>query len=430
MNIVTRSPLGRRAFLRGAGAMLALPWLECMQPRPGHAAPANQPTRRFVGMMTNMGVLPEFFFPSTPGRDYEATPYLELLKDHRDQMTVFSGVSLPGVDGGHEAQKCFLTAAPGASRASFRNSVSLDQVMAEQLGSATRFPSLAIMIGTGNLSLSWTRSGSMIPPISSPVKLYQQLFIEDTAEGKAASLRRLKNDRSLLDGLREQFKALQNSVSTNDRARLDQFAVAVRDLEKNLAATESWIHRPKPSTVAALPNEIVDVNDLRPNAQAMLDLVRLALETDSTRIVTVCFATGDLSPKNIPGVSSSTHPLTHHGRQPEKIAELRRVEEAHFQALGEFFRGLKSSREGDRTLLDHTACLYGTNMGSANSHSNDNLPTLLVGGEFKHAGHLAFDAKNNYPLSNLYVSLQQRLGIESDSFASSNGTVRGLELAG
>lgn len=427
MNISLRAPLDRRTLLRGAGGMLALPFLECMMPRLGHAA-SSQPPRRFVGMMTNMGILPEFFFPKQAGREFESTPYLDILKGHRGRMTVLSGVSLPGVDGGHEAEKCFLTGAPGASRGSFRNSVSLDQVMAEKTGVATRFPSLPVMIGTGNLSLSWTRSGSMIPPITSPVTLYQQLFVEDTAEGKTESLRRLQRDRSLLDGMRDQFKALQQRVGASDRDRLDQFATAIRDLESNLTASQSWVNRPKPKTTATQPKDIADVNDFKINASVMLDLVRLALETDSTRIVTVCLSTGNLTPKGIAGVSSGTHPLTHHGRQPEKIAELRRVEEAHFQALAAFFDGLSAAKEQDKPLLDHTACLYGTNMGSANAHSNDNLPALLIGGHFKHAGHLAFDSKNNYPLSNLHVSLLQSMGLETDAFSSGKGTMRGLEL--
>lgn len=427
MNVAIRTPLDRRTFLRGSGALLALPWLECMTPRLARAASAAPPPRRFVGMMTNMGILPEFFFPATPGFDYEPTPYLEILKPQRDRLTVLSGVSLPGVDGGHAAEKCFLTGAPGASRASFRNSVSLDQVMAEKVGASTRFPSLTLMIGGGNLGLSWTRSGSMIPPIASPLALYQQLFVEDSPEGKAESLRRLGRDRSLLDGLREQFRALQQRVSAADRDRLDQFATAVRDLERNLAATETWIHRPKPAVAVPPPAEIVDPHDFPRNARAMFDLVRLALETDSTRIVTVCLSTNDLSPKTIAGVTSGTHPLTHHGRVPEKIAELRRIEEAHFRALSEFFAGLDAGREQGVSLLDHTACLYGTNMGSANAHSNDNLPVLLAGGRFKHAGHLAFDKAKNYPLTNLHVSLLQHLGIESDAFASSTGTLRGLE---
>ena len=189
------------------------------------------------------------------------------------------------------------------------------------------------------------------------------------------------------------------------------------------------MNRPKPKTTTAQPKDIADVNDFKANARAMLDLVRLALETDSTRIVTVCLSTGNLTPKGIAGVSTGTHPLTHHGRQPEKIAELRRIEEAHFQSLATFFDGLSDTQEQGKPLLDHTACLYGTNMGSANAHSNDNLPTLLVGGSFKHVGHLAFDKKKNYPLSNLYVTLLQRLGVEAGSFSSGTGTMRGLEMA-
>jgi hypothetical protein len=427
MHLATRTPLSRRTFLRAAGTTLALPFLESMLPRLGAAAP--EPPRRFIGMMTNMGILPDFFFPKNDGPDYEASPYLDLLSDHRRELTVFSGVSLPGVDGGHASEQSFLTGAPGASRGSFRNSISLDQVMAEKLGSATRFPSLPIMIGSEYLSLSWTRSGSMIPPLTSPLKLYQQLFVEDTAEGKATAVRRLQQDRSLLDGLRDQLRSLQQNVNATDRERLDQFTTAVRDLEQSLAAAEGWIAHPKPKVDASAPKEIEDRNDLPFNAKVMLDLVRLALETDSTRIVTVCWNTTSLTCSKIPGVKTSTHPLTHHGQRPEKIDELRRIEEAQFRSLSDFYTTLKSTREQGATLFDRTACLYGTNMGSANSHSTDNMPVLLAGGGFKHAGHLAFDKKNNYPLSNLYLSLLHRLGLESEKFSSSTAPMRGLDLA-
>ena len=427
MNIVTRTPLSRRTFLRGAGAVLALPFLESMMPRLGYAGPAPESPRRFVGMMTNMGILPDYFFPKNEGRDYESTPYLDYLKEHRADMTVFSGVSFPGVDGGHAAERSFFTGAPGASRGSFRNSVSLDQVMAEQIGSATRFPSLTLMIGTENFSLSWTRSGSMIPAVVSPLKLYNKLFVEDTPQGKADAARRLQEDRSLLDGLRDQYKTLQANVTAADRDRLDQYATAVRDLEKCLAASEGWLSQPKPKVATPAPAEVADSNDLVFNSRVMLDMVRLALETDSTRIVTVAFSTTTITAK-IPGVKSSTHPLTHHGQQPDKIEQLRKIEGAQFQAVADFYTGLKNSKEQGIPLMDRTASVFGTNMGSANSHSNTNLPILVAGGGFKHGQHLAFDTKNNYPLSNLYVSLLQRMGLPMDRFASGAGTMRGLEM--
>jgi hypothetical protein len=427
MNIATRIPLSRRTFLRAAGATLALPFLESMMPGLGHAA-TPEPTRRFVGMMMNMGILPEYFFPQKEGRDYDLPYYLDLLKAHRNDMTIFSGTSFPGVDGGHASERSFLTGAPGASRGSFKNSVSLDQVMAEQIGSATRFPALTLEIGTESLSLSWTRSGSMIPAVVSPLKLYNQLFVEDTAAGKAAAVRRLQQDRSLLDGLRDQYKTLQQSVTASDRDRLDQFATAVRDLEKSLAAAEGWVDRPKPKVTAKAPAEIADNNDLVFNSKVTLDLVRLALETDSTRIVTVAFSTTTLTPK-LPGITSSTHPLTHHGQQPEKIAQLKTIEGAQFAAVADFFAGMKESKEQGTSLFDLTSCMFGTNMGSANSHSNTNLPVLIAGGGFKHGQHLVFDTQKNYPLSNLYVSILQRMGLSMDRFSSGTTTMRGLEMA-
>lgn len=426
-HIATRTPLSRRIFLKAAGATLALPFLEGMLPRRGAATPAPAPPRRFVGMMTNMGIMPEFFFPKTAGAGYENTPYLDLMKEHRAETTVFSGVSLPGVDGGHAAEFCFLTGAPGASRGSFQNSVSLDQVMAEQVGTATRFPSLTLGLRE-NTSLSWTRSGAMIPTLRSPLKLYQKLFIEDSPEEKAAAVRRLREDRSLLDELRGQYTALQRAVSAADRDRLEQFAMAIRDLEKRLAAIEGWVNVPKPKIEAQRPEEINDENDLPKNSRVMLDMIRLALETDSTRVVTLCWSLAALTPTTIPGVKSECHALTHHGQRPEAVHQLKLIEESIFKSLNTFFTGMKASREQGASLLDRTACLFGTNMGSANAHSNDNLPALLAGGGFKHGQHLAFDRKKNHNLATLYVSLLQRMNIEAGAFASAKSTMTGLEM--
>jgi hypothetical protein len=421
--------LSRRTFLKAAGVCLGLPLLEAMSPRGLWAADAAQSPRRFVGIMTNQGILPQFFFPAQAGKDYESTPYLDLLKDHRNDMTVFSGVSLPGVDGGHAAERAFLTGTPHPGRGSFRNGISLDQLAAESIGGDSRFPSLSLMVGSDSLSLSWTRNGSMIPPERSPLKLYQKLFVEDSKDGKAAAHQRLKEDRSLLDALIEQTKKLEKSVSAVDRERLDQYYTAVRELEKRLAKSENWVDVPKPKVEMKQPEEIKDTNDLVANSRVMFDLARLALETESTRVITVCVSLASVTPRQIPGVHTNTHELTHHGNREEKISELRKIEEAQLMVLSDFLTKLRGARENDQSLFDRTTVLYGTNMGSANSHSNDNLPVLLAGGGFKHAGHLAFDRKNNQPLSNLYVSILQRLGIETDKFSTSTGPQKGLDLA-
>jgi hypothetical protein len=418
----------RRLFLRASGAVLALPHLESLAPRLQGAQAAAEPPRRFLGMMTNMGILPEFFFPKTPGMDFESTPYLELLKDVRNELTVFSGVSLPGVDGGHRAEDSFLTGAPGGSSSSFKNSVSLDQVIAEQVGTETRFRSLTLGLGEST-SLSWTRSGAMIPTIRSPLELYKKLFVEPTPEAAATAVRRLRADRSLLDDLHAEYRRLQANVSAADRDRLEQFAAGVREAEKRLAAQERWNGIAKPQVKYDQPEDITNMHDLPKNNRVMFDLVRLALETDSTRVITFCYSMAALSPKTIPGVKSECHSLTHHGQVPETIAELRLIEEAQFRELAVLLNALQETREQGVRLLDRTAVLYGTNMGSANAHSNNNLPVLLAGGGFKHAGHLAFDRERNYPLSNLYVSLLQRLGIETDRFSSGTATMRGLDFA-
>jgi hypothetical protein len=421
----TRKPLSRRSLLRNAGVTLALPLLESMLGRGWAAAPTAP--HRFFGMMTNQGIMPELFFPQAEGKDYEDTPYLAYLKEHRSRLTVFSGVSLPGVDGGHAAEKSFLTGAPGASRGSFRNSISLDQLMAEQFGAETRFPSLALMVGSDHLSLSWTRSGSMIPPITSPVKLYQSLFGKATAADQEAAVRRLQADRSLLDGMTAKVKRLD--LTAADRSRLDQYFTAIRDLEKRLAAAENWLQKPKPVVTSPQPREIANRDDLPNNLQVMLDLVKLALETDSTRVVTLCVSLASLTPRTIAGVNTNAHELTHHGNRPEKIAELRKIEEVQFQALARFASELQATPEQSQNLLDRTSVLFGTNMGSANAHSNDNLPVVLLGGGFKHVGHLAHDRKQNANLAGVHVSLLQRMGIATDRFASASSPFTGLALS-
>ena len=430
-SIITHAAIHRRTLLKAAGVVLALPLLDAMRPALWAAdqAAAGAPPRRFVGVLTNQGIMPDFFFPQQAGRDYTATPYLELLKEHRAQMTVFSGVSLPGVDGGHASERCFLSGAPGASRASFGNSVSLDQVMAEHIGGGTRFPSLVLMAGSENSSISFTRSGAMIPPVRSPVQLYQRLFIEDTPEARTAAHERLAQDHSLLDTLRGRTAALEKGLGAHDKRMLDQYFAARRVSRSRMVAAENWVDRPKPKTAAKKPDEVNDHNKLITHSKAMYALARLALETDSTRVVSLMINPTSCTPREVPGVASNVHEMTHHGNRENVVAELRKVEEAQFRELDTFLTDLRSVPQEGGTLLDRTAVLYGTNMGSANAHSNDNLPVLLAGGGFKHGQHLAFDRKNNYPLTNLHVSLLQRLGIPLDRFVSSTGTMQGLERA-
>jgi hypothetical protein len=395
---------------------MALPLLDAM--RPAFAAePADDVPRRMVAIETNMGILPQFFFPEGAGKEYKASPYLERLADHRARMTVFSGVSLPGVTGGHTAERCFLTGTPHPDRGGFRNGVSVDQFAAEQLGNRTRYPSLVLAITNENPTLSFTRSGAPIPAEKSPRKLFERLFFQGRPEEIAANVEALRQGRSMLDFVGEQSRRLGRKLSPGDRQRLDQYFAAVRDLEQRLQSAEAWEHREKPKVNAEPPVDITEPQEFARRTGQMLDVVKLALETDSTRIVSLFIDT------------TVIHNITHHGNRPEVLAELRGKEESQFDVLNAFLTSLTQSKEGDETLLDRTMVLYGTCMGSANSHSNLNLPVLLAGGGFRHGQHLAFDTENNYPLSNLYVSMLQRMGLPVERFSTGTSTLRGLELA-
>src|SRR5262245_5501682 len=408
-------PLSRRTFLRAAGIPLALPLLEAM--RPSFAAGKPDVPRRLVAIETNMGILPQFFFPEKAGKDYALTPYLQRLARFRQQLTVFSGVSHPGVTGGHAAEKCFLTGTPHPERGGFRNWVSIDQFAAEQIGNRTRFATLVLGCGNEGQTLSYTRSGAPIPIERSPRKLFEKLFVQGKPDEVAAKLEALRQGRSTLDFVGDQAKRLNQALSPADRQRLEQYFASVRDLEQRLASAAEWEQKPKPKVTDAPPQDVPDAREFARQMKVLFDVIRLALVTDSTRLVTVFVDT------------TVIHNITHHGNRPEVLAELKAKEQGQFDSLAGLLGSLTDTKEQGETLLDRTMVLYGTCMGSANSHSNYNLPVLLAGGGFKHGQHLAFDSKNNYPLTNLFVSMLQRLGVETQQFSTGKGTMRGLEMA-
>lgn len=407
----------RRNLLRAAGACLALPAM-------GRAA-EKLPPRRLLAIHVPLGMMPQFFFPKA---GEASSPYWDLLAAHRAHFTTFSGLSHPDVDGNHHAGQCFLTGAPHPGQPTFRNSLSLDQLAAEHLGLDTRFPSLAVSVRKGEHyadSIAVSRSGVVLPSETSAERLYRRLFVAGTPEEKAATLRRIEAGGSVLDLLLDKAKRLAKSTAPEDRARLDQYFQSVRELEGRLQRNMEWEHRPKPVVDYPPPKDIADANEVIARSKLMFDLLRLALQTDSTRVVTLSLSTFSVVP-HVPGVKSETHGLTHHGNEPDKIAELRRIEEAQMLAFGDLLKDFRAVSETGGTLLDRTQVLYGSCLGNANSHSNQNLPLILAGGGFKHGQNLAFDTQNNTPMANLFVSMLQDLGIEADTFASSTGTLAGL----
>lgn len=422
--------LSRRHLLRGAGAgILGLPCLEAMTPAFARVWAAEQGAspKRLVAICATLGFHTPFLFPEQAGRDYAVTPYLAKLQEHLRDLTVISGLSHPEQQGnsGHASEMTWLTAAQRPGLAGFRNTISLDQLIAEKLGVATRFPSL--VLSTSGRSMSWTSSGVEIPGETSPAKLFKALFLEGTTQEVANELRQLERGRSILDTVRDEAKKLERAVTPADRRKLDEYYTAVRDLENRLRQSQAWVKRPKPHTDATAPRDIADRNDAIGKQRLLSDMIVLALQSDSTRTITFQLSGMNAVP-TIDGVKNDWHNLSHHGKDPAKIDELKVIEEAEFAAFGQFLSRLKGIEENGRSLLDHTAVLFGSNLGNASAHDWHNLPIVLAGGGYRHGQHLAFDKSNNTPFSNLFVSLAQRMGLEIDRFGTSTGAgLPGLE---
>jgi len=424
--IMSFPSIDRRKFLRAAGVALALPCLDAFSPARAAAA-TGQPRRRMVCICAPLGLRPDNFFPEKSGNDYEFTPYLELLKDYRDDFTVISGLSHPGMNSGfaHQSSASFLTGVPGAGRIGFRNAISFDQYAAEHIGGQTRFPSLTL--SGDSQGLSWTRTGAIVPADSAPSRVFARLFLAGSADEVQALVRRLADGQSILDDVRNQAAGLRSGLGSGDREKLEEYLTSVRELEQRLVKDEAWAKTPKPKVDVQPPKDIPNAADLIGRTRLLFDLTHLALETDSTRLITIMLGGGTTAPP-IPGVSLGHHDLSHHGKDPGKLEQLMMIEVEVMKAVRDLLAKLRQSSEDGANLLDRTMVFLGSNLGEASSHSVKNLPVLLAGGGFRHGKHLPFDPQNPPPLCNLYVSMLQRLDIETDKFSSGTGTLTGLEF--
>ncbi|MEM7698426.1 MAG: DUF1552 domain-containing protein, partial [Verrucomicrobiota bacterium] len=334
--------LDRRRFLRGLGVGLALPTLESFGGFRALAADGSESgIQRLIAIETNQGILPQNFFPQGEGFNYVASPYLKLLDPFREQMTFFTGVSHPSVDGGHSAEKCFLTAAPGPGRGGFRNSISVDQYAADRIGHRTRFPSLSLAVGTRE-SLSYTQSGVQIPGESSPSRLFRSLFLTGSETEVSSQVERLRRGQSILDSVGDRAKSLSRNASAGDRDKLDQFFTGVRELETRLHKSEEWAEAPKPEAPIEMPKDEKDPGALIERTRLMYQLARLALETDSTRLISI-YLKQNTEKANISGVLEGTHPLTHHGNRPDKLSQLQLIEAAQFAEVADLLGDLRAT---------------------------------------------------------------------------------------
>ena len=376
---------------------------------------------------TSLGLHTPNLFPTQAGKGYELTPYLEPIQEFRNDFTVFSGLSHPEVDGGHPAELCYLTSAPHPRADNFKNTISLDQYAIEQLVPDTRFGSL-VLTSNSSRGLSFTRSGVPIPAEERPSRVFKNMFIDGTPAEIKTQVQRLKQGESIMDTLQGEAKDFQKGLGRQDRQKLDEYFNSVREVEQRMIKAQDWTRRPKPKVDAKPPVDIASAVEVPARVRLMIDIMHLALQTDSTRFIT--FALNGLNAVPIiPGVTQDWHNLSHHGQDPDKLAELRVVEIQQMKLFGELLKKLKGTNEEGGTLLDRTIVMFGSNLGNASSHDNKNLPIIVAGGGFRHGQHLAFDPKKNPPLSNLFVQFLRRLDADVNTFGSSNGTIPGFELA-
>ena len=433
-----KSKLSRRALLRGTGAAMAMPYLEAMMPASAFALPEPQITPRFGLFYFGMGMNVREFFPKDFGSNFTTTRILEPLEKHRGEFTVLSGTYLRE-GGGHKGTYSFAT---GIAREK-KQSVSFDQIAAEAIGRDTRFPSLQMSIkrGTGFggpdlATLSWNRQGVPLPAENDPKTLFNRLFRPPTKDEKANQGTEFRQRQSVLDLVCDDAGRLQKKLGKSDRRLLDQYFNSVRELEKELERQVQWSTKAKPNPKldgigdydASVPPEADNAEfSYETFSKLMYDLIALAFQTDSTRVVTYVVRT-ELKGGSYPewGLSKDYHSLTHHGNNAENLDELARADTIYMRHWGHFLDRMKSIQEGDRRLLDD--CVLGFSSGMGIGHSRNLLPTMISGGAglgIRHQGHL--DLPQNTPLANLWLTMMNQIGVATPQpFHDSTGTIKEL----
>jgi hypothetical protein len=432
----SRLLLSRRTLLRGAGAMMALPYLEAMMPSSALAAAEAKPPARMGMFYFGTGMNMRQFTPESEGKDFELTRILKPLEPHRGQFTVLSGTYLEK-GGGHDGAYPFATSVAKDQK----QIVSPDQLAAEALGRDTRYASLQMSVkrGTGFgeqplATIAWNRQGVPLAAENDPHVLFTRLFQPDNEQQKSQQSTEFRRRKSVLDLVREDANQLSKQVGSTDRDRLDQYFNSVRELELQLARRVEWSSKSKPSpdpdglrdysknmTPEGVPGFFYDTY-----AKLMYDLIALSLQTDSTRVVTYVVRTelaGGVYPEF--GVSKDYHALTHHGNDPQNLEELAKVDTIYMNHWAYFLGKLRGIKEGDGTLLDRTVLGFSSGMGIG--HSKDLLPTVISGGSglgLEHQGHLKLDKT---PLSSVWHTMLDRVGASPvGQFQDSKGVIKKL----
>ena len=424
-----RQRIERRTFLRGmGGATMALPALDAM------ADATTETPMRMVCVGLNFGFVPQLFFPQTTGPDYQLSERLKPLSKFRDDFTVFSGLDHgTEAQGGHGGVHAYLSGVLSKhSRNMPEANISVDQKAAQLVGAATRYSSLQIASGNDpNNQISWNSSGVSIPPVTRIDLLYRLLFQTMDPKLRQATKAKQAARVSILDLVKTDADYLQRKVGAVDKQKIDRYFTSVREVERRLAQSSQWLDEAKPRVDYEVP-DAANAMDFVDRVPLYYDLMALALETDSTRVITLGLA--DIG-ANYGGfkISRGYHQLTHHGKVPDYITELSVIEQFHTRQFARFLEHLKSVQENNgKSLLENSMVLFGSGMGNASSHSNKNLPLILAGGGFRHGEHKSYfkdeAQKVCTPAGNLFISMLQRFGVQIDRFGTARSTLNGLEV--
>lgn len=424
--------LNRRKMLRGTGAVIALPFVESLSAsRHLNAGESiadigtGGAPMRMVCIGLEYGLYPADFFPQKTGRDYELPPLLSPLRELRNDFTVFSGLDHPGISGGHQATHTFLSGIrSNQAKQHPEGNITVDQKAAEHVGAQTRYQSMQLGLGGGGVS--WSRNGVEIPTIDRLQTMFDALFQETPQSKRTRQARAFSVNRSILDVVGEDAAALKKRVSAGDATKLDEYFTSIREVEKRLEQSAAWLNKPKAKTNFKLPK--TPPTSFTEEVALFYDLMKLALQTDSTRVISMAIH-GWKGDSGLTGVTKGYHDLSHHGRDEAKLKQLGIIERFHTAQLARFLGNLKETQAAeDASLLDRTMVLFGSGLGNASSHSNRELPLLLAGGSFQHGEHKSYPATGGAktPACNLYLSMLQRFGVESERFGTSTGTLQGL----
>lgn len=410
----------RRRFLKAGLSCVALPALEAFG---GTEAPAK--VRTFVSVGAYLGWHAPAFFPKETGSGYTMPALLQPLEAHREHFTIFSGLDHRAPNG-HDAWNNYLCGkTPGA--------YSLDQMIADRIGQKSRFASLHLIAGasehTNGRQMSYTKEGVPLPEIERPSVLYKRLFMSGADRARVAYL--LSSGKSVLDEVVADAKRLDATLPASDRAKLGEYFDSVRTVERRMSRQIETIDEEIPQPNYKLPETDPITPNLMMEAEEVLyDLMALAIQTESTRVITFgLYGLGQVFSIDGQALSAGYHALSHHGNDPRMVGDLVKLERSHMSKLAGFLKLLREKKDAqDRPLLDSTIVLAGTGMGDASRHSNQNLPTLVAGGGFQHGRHIAIqrDAANAPLLGDLYITLMQRLGMETGTFSNASRNLNHL----